>query len=209
MNKIVFLSALIMLLGIYEEVDGSISKIRDYSDHSVPEDDSSSITSELDVSESVTTENVGEYYYNEDEMAEDYEDYVYKEPEITATEMPVEEELNCMMQYPSESTDEINHCCKVMDHNNAAIGLYTSEEIERCMLLHMKVVFDYDADVDVTDLVKLTRSSQRCPVADSIAFLEMLCCKKHPCERYEKNVLRSMCFNCIQLCPSCNGWIIH
>jgi len=207
MNKVIFFSALVMVLGIYEGVDGYKIAEPDYSAYREPEGESNNINNEHDVSESVSAEDVGDDYYNEDVVAEDYEDYIYKEPEITVTEMMADEELNCMMQYPSDSTDEINRCCKVMDHNNATT--YTAEEIERCMLLYVKVVFDYDADIDVIEMAETSRSSPRCEFLDNKAYLANLCCLKNPCERYERNVLRSMCFNCVEMCPSCNGWLIH
>merc|ERR1739838_523192 len=192
MNKIVFLSALIMLLGTYEGVDGYKIAEPEYKGYREPEGNSSSITSEPDVIESITIEVVGESYYNEDEVTEDYD---YEKPEITATEMPVEEELNCMMQYPSESTDEIDHCCKVMDHDNATT--YTAKEIEKCMLLSMKVLFGYEADVDIIELAKSSRGFVSCPIAENKKYLTMVGCYKRTCKEYERAILRSVCFACL------------
>ena len=65
---------------VYTGVDGYKIAEPEYKGYREPEGNSSSITSEPDVIESITIEVVGESYYNEDEVTEEYEDYVYEKP---------------------------------------------------------------------------------------------------------------------------------
>lgn len=76
------------------------------------------------------------------------------------------------------------HRTYTQDHDNATT--YTAKEIEKCMLLSMKVLFGYEADVDIIELAKSSRGFVSCPIAENKKYLTMVGCYKRTCKEYER-----------------------
>jgi len=93
----------------------------------------------------------------------------------------------------SDSTEEMNTCCKILDFNS--ITDITSTEIQTCANVLFSAKLHRSLDFNVETEESLNRSNSKCSIGD-LQLLNILLCKFEYCDQWNSMLLRSLCKVC-------------